>query len=123
MKQFDLALADFTSALQGDPKFGSVYLNRGHTYTTMKQYALVLSYTYCFSSYQALADYDKAIEIEPTNEVAYNNRAFNYNEMKEHELALNDSRKAISIAPSYANAYVHAATALLALGKLLLSKS
>ena len=56
------AIADYTKAIEIDPKYVFAYLNRGLAYQDLKMYK------------EAIADYTEAIELDPNETDAYNHR-------------------------------------------------
>ncbi|MDB9348060.1 tetratricopeptide repeat protein, partial [Nodularia spumigena] len=96
-KKWELALADYTKAIQINPEAALPYNNRGILYSEQKKWEL------------ALADYNQALQINPEYADAYNNRGILYSDQKKWELALADFTKAIQINPEYAQAYYNRA--------------
>lgn len=86
-EQYDLAIADYTKAIEIDPKDASAYTNRGNNYIKNGEYDL------------AIADYTKAIEIGPKNAIAYRNWGIAYGQKGEHIRALAEFIKANEIDP------------------------
>jgi tetratricopeptide (TPR) repeat protein len=93
MGEYEKAEADYTRAIELDPKDAVAYNNRGANYNAMGEYE------------KAEADYTRAIELDPKDAVAYNNRGANYNAMGEYEKAEADYTRAIELDPDYAGAY------------------
>src|ERR1700738_1296223 len=52
-KQYDAAIAEFTKAIEADPKDARTYSNRGTAYRATGKFT------------EAIADYSKAIEVSP----------------------------------------------------------
>jgi Tfp pilus assembly protein PilF len=93
-EKYDLALAEFTKAINIDPRYAEAYLNRGFLYQQQGKPDL------------ALSDYNKAININPRDAMAYLNRGIlYYHQQQEPDLALSDYNKAIEINPQLALAY------------------
>ena len=80
----NLAVQDFSKAIELDPKDGSLYINRGHSYWVLRENDL------------ALLDFNKAIELDPKNASAYGARAWFFKNDKP-ELAIADFSKAIEL--------------------------
>jgi tetratricopeptide (TPR) repeat protein len=64
--RYDQAIADFTEALEINPKYVFAYKIRGLAYSEKGQYD------------KAISDYNKAIEISPRDAEAYNDRGHVY---------------------------------------------
>ncbi len=84
----ELAIADYTKALEMDPKSVDALGGRGLAYVKKLSYDL------------AIADYDKAIEIKPKNAAAYANRAAAYERKGNAEKAVADYDKALELEPT-----------------------
>jgi tetratricopeptide (TPR) repeat protein/S1-C subfamily serine protease len=92
-QKYNLALADYTKAIELNPNYALAYNNRGTLYDDQQKYEL------------ALADYNQAIELNRNNAQAYYNRGNLYYDLQKYDLALSDYNKAIDINPNFANAY------------------
>jgi tetratricopeptide (TPR) repeat protein len=93
LQKYELALSDYSKAIEINPNFAEAYGNRGNLYYYQQKYDL------------ALSDYSKAIEINPNYANAYLNRGTVYSDLQKYELALSDYSKAIEINPNFAEAY------------------
>ena len=82
---YDSAIADYTKAIEIDPKDAKAYYNRGLIFNNIGEY------------YQAIADFTKAIEINPKYADAYNSRGAAYAVKGEYERAWEDVYKAQSL--------------------------
>lgn len=125
----ELALADYTRAIEIDPTNPSAYNNRGVVYYNKDNYELALEdynraiginpehiasyfnrgliYTLYTNDYEsAINDYDKVIELSPLFSMAYLNRGTIYLELDNYTEAVNDFRVAIMIDPNYIDAYL-----------------
>lgn len=91
--KFDLAIADYTKAIELKTDLEEAYNNRGNAYAAQGKFDL------------AIADFNTAIELKPDNAVAYNNRGEAYREQDNFEQAIADYNKAIKFNPHYAPAY------------------
>lgn len=89
----DLAISDYTEAINLAHDDFEAYVNRGIVYHSIKEFDF------------ALNDYSKAIDINPTIAEPYINRGRVYQEMGEHNLAISDLKKALIINPKSAIAY------------------
>jgi len=83
-ENLDLAVADFTEAIQLRPDYGAAYFNRGTAYLSREDYD------------RAIADIDKAIEIEPPDNFSYyQNQGLAYSRKGDYDRAIADYNKAI----------------------------
>jgi len=127
LKQWDLAIAEYTKAIETNPNYAPSYNNRGIIYRKLKQWDLALNdynkaielnpnYAKVYNNrgnvYKdlnqfdlALANFDRAIEIKPNYSIAYSNRGIVHRKLKQWDLALADYNKAIAINPNYTKAY------------------
>ncbi len=87
-EKYDLALAEFTKAINIDPRFAEAYLNRGLLYAVQGKPDL------------ALSDYNQALNINPRDAIAYRNRGNLYKEQGKPDLALSDFNHLLPIAAS-----------------------
>lgn len=62
--KYDKAIADFSAAIQVDPKYADAYFNRGNAHDNKGEYA------------EAIADYSTVTQLEPQNVDAYNSLAW-----------------------------------------------
>ena len=91
--QDDLAIADYTQALQIDPNNALAYYGRG------------LSYRHKGQDDLAIADYSLALRITPTYVDALYNRGLSFTYKTQFDLAIVDYTHALQIDPNYTNAY------------------
>ena len=125
----DGAIANFSEALQFDPKNAVVFFNRGLAYSNKRDTdraiadyseAIRLDPKYSFAlnnrgilysnkrDYdKALADYSEAIQTNPYNVQAFNNRGLAYFNKHDFDRAIADYSEAIRINPNYALAFVN----------------
>jgi tetratricopeptide (TPR) repeat protein len=89
----DKAIADYTRAIEIDPKYAKAYNNRGFSWYNKGDYD------------KAIADYTKAIEINQNYAKAYNNRGFSWYNKGDYDRAIVDYTKAIEIEPKDPTAY------------------
>ena len=89
----DLAIQDFTKAIELKPGFAVAYYNRGVSYTEKGLHD------------RAIQDLTKAIALEPGFADAYYNRGVSYSKKDLHDLAIQDLTKAIALEPGFAGAY------------------
>lgn len=83
--EFDLAVGDYSKAIELNPKDTSAYLNRGLAFYKQKSYD------------RAVSDYDKVIELNPSESMVYFNRGDSYEKMGEIQKAIVDYQKAIDL--------------------------
>ena len=88
----DGAIADYTKAIELDPKFAAAYCARAHTRPFKKDYAVI-------------ADWDKCISLKPADDkylfTDYLERGEAKADMKDYEGAIADSTKSIDLRPSH----------------------
>ena len=72
-REHDLAISDFTKAIEINPGFANAYFYRGRTYLRKGEHD------------QAISDLNKAIEIDPKLAVAYGERCVIYFIKKEYD--------------------------------------
>ena len=94
-KNFDGAAAEFTKAIEANPKDPRGYTNRGTAYRASNPPRLP----------EAYADFSKAIEVAPKDEVAYRERGMTAVMQNQFDAALPDFDKAIELKPDDAFAY------------------
>ena len=95
----DGAIADFTRAIELNPKDDAPYYNRAQAKRLKKDAA------------GAIADYNRAIGLGSTNPAAYNNRGNARAENNDRDGAIADYTRAIELKPDYARAYYNRAVA------------
>lgn len=88
-ERYELALADFESALRLDPDHAASLAGRGETYRILGQHE------------KALASFDRAINLEPEKDWAIASRGQTYFAMGRHEDAIADLTRAIELDPTY----------------------
>jgi tetratricopeptide (TPR) repeat protein len=93
MNDFDGAIADFSKALEMNPKIVGAYINRGYMKFLKKDID------------GAIADDTQAIELSPNDELAYLDRGRAKREKGDFDGAIADYNKAIKIKPKYSTAY------------------
>jgi tetratricopeptide (TPR) repeat protein len=92
---FQGALADYTQAIEINPRNANAYYNRGLLKATKLQ-----------DEQGALADYNSAIQIRPSYDAAYNNRGnLKTDSLQDYQGALADYNRAIQLKPRNAEAY------------------
>jgi len=89
----DEAIAEFTGAIEIDPKSAFAYYQRGFTYHKKGRLN------------EAISDYDKAIEIDPNDAEFYYNRGIAYYYKDYPDQAILDWSRAIEISPDTAAIY------------------
>jgi tetratricopeptide (TPR) repeat protein len=90
-RKFDLAMADFDTALKTDPNIANTYIDRGGALIALKRYA------------EAIADIDHGLSLNPDQpEKAYFNRAIADEHLKDLKAAYQDYLKASQLNPNWA---------------------
>ena len=92
LKQWDKALADFTKAIELDPKDAAAWDYRGVVYYELKQWD------------KAIADYTKTIELDPKNSTLHNRLAWVLAsdpnpKVRDPGRAVDSAKKAVELAP------------------------
>jgi tetratricopeptide (TPR) repeat protein len=94
LAQFDKAIADYTKAVELDPKNEVYQHNRGFAYSKLGQWD------------KALTDYAKAIELNPNYAPAWNGRGMiDCDHFAQYDKALAEFSRAIEIDPKFFNAW------------------
>jgi tetratricopeptide (TPR) repeat protein len=92
-REFDRAIADFSTALRIDPDDARLYNLRGVAYRRKGEYD------------NAIADYNAALRLNPRDSTAWNNRAVAYRWKGDYDRSIADANSAIRLDPDYALAY------------------
>ena len=87
---YDLAIADFSSAIQTDPKSSVAFRERGRVYLEKGD------------NDRAIADFNEAIRLNPRDTRAYSNRGNAYNYKGDFDRAIADFESALRIDPNHA---------------------
>ena len=103
--QWNKAIADYTRALQIDPKYQLALTDRGFAYRNLGQYD------------KAIADYTRAIEIDPMYALTWSNRGYILFKRGEWQKAIDDFNKAIEINPEFVDAYSNRSAAYSSIGQ------
>lgn len=88
-ERYELALADFESALRLDPDHADSLAGRGETYRLLGQ------------NEKALTSFDRAVDLDPEDDWAVVSRGQTYNAMSRHDEAIADLTRAIELDPNY----------------------
>jgi TonB family protein len=83
--EFELAVNDYTKAIELNPKDAAAYLNRGRALSNKKSFDL------------AILDYEKTIELNPKESTAYSNRAEVFEKKGKIQQAIGDYQKAVEL--------------------------
>ncbi|MBV8887365.1 MAG: tetratricopeptide repeat protein [Chroococcidiopsidaceae cyanobacterium CP_BM_RX_35] len=89
------AIADYTKALQLNPKSAEAYNYRGNARLNLRD------------KQGAIADYDQAIKLNPNYADAFNDRGDGRSALGDNQGAITDYDQAIQIDPNYAKAYAN----------------
>ena len=125
--QYELAVADFTKAIESDPEFLAAYYNRGVAYFDLGKYDLAItdftkamdlglkgkgSYYIRGLAYSrngqydlAIEDFSKIIELDPKDATTFNNRGVIYLLRGQYKQTIADLTKAMELDPSKAAQY------------------
>jgi len=93
LKQFDLAISDYSKAVELSPKNPRFYVNRGNVSNDINK------------PDEALADYNRAIAVDPAFALAFSNRGNLYVALKRLDEAVTDLSRAIELDPSNAETF------------------
>jgi lipoprotein NlpI len=103
---YDGAIADYTQALQINPKIAAAYYHRGLAQQAKNDLD------------SAVGDYGRAIQLDPTIALAYYNRGL-LEEQRDHlDLAVSDYNQALELDPKNFQAYYNRGVAKQAMGNL-----
>jgi len=91
--KYQLAIDEFTTAIQLNPNYTEAYFMRGYVYDELYQYQ------------RAIEDYDKAIQLDPHDASAYNNRGITYQKLGAYQRSIQDFNRAILLDPDDTLAY------------------
>ena len=91
--EYDLAIKDFTKAIELKPDYAFAYNNRGAVYRSKGDHDL------------AIEDCNKAIRLKSDYAEAYSNRGAAYRNKGDYNCAIKDYNKAIQLKPDFAKAY------------------
>ena len=89
----EVAIEEFSGALNINPAYTLAYINRGIAYFFQKDYN------------KAIADYTQAIRLNPNHAQAYYNRGIAYRNNNDYDRAIVDYSQAIRLDPNYILAY------------------
>lgn len=98
LKKLDLAYADYTKAIELNPKKPEFLVNRANASMDMKK------------ADDAMADYAQAIKLDPNYGPAYAQRGIVYSSQGRTDDALRDFAKSIEVSPTYAEPYYNRGT-------------
>jgi tetratricopeptide (TPR) repeat protein len=142
---YDRAIADYTRAIELDPKNAHAFSDRGVAHYDKKEYDLAIAdatralelnpkgsttYNNRGQAYRAKSDYDRAftdlsraIELNAKNSVAFYNRGTTYIDKVDYEHAIADLTRAITLDPKQADFRRYRAIAYLKTGKFDLARA
>lgn len=95
----DIAIADFTDAIERDSRNAWAFRSRGNAYSEKEDYK------------KAIADYDEAVRLNALDAAAYNNRGHAHDRRGEYHKAIADYSEAIRRDPEVINTYYNRAGA------------
>jgi len=93
LKKFDLAVADYSKAIELYPTHARYYVNRANAELDLNK------------TQEALTDFGRAMSVDPKFALAYANRGNYYTKIGKTDEALTDLTKAIELDPSYAESF------------------
>ncbi|MFN7201107.1 MAG: tetratricopeptide repeat protein [Aphanizomenon sp.] len=127
LKEYKLAIDDYTQAIKIDSQNAEYYAFRGGIYSFLKEYKQAIddltqaikidpkkatyyhlrgtTYLQLKDYKQAIADYTQAIQLDPKNATYYGGRGFAYSQLKDYNQAINDWNQVIKIDPENATYY------------------
>ena len=131
-KKYDLAIKDYTKAIELDPADVSLWMTRAKTYKNSGQYDLALNdsakalelspkdasiyhfrgelYSYRLHDFkQVIKAYTEAIKINSQYSIYYSCRAYGYENMEDYQNALKDYTQAITLSQNSGYAYMNRA--------------
>jgi tetratricopeptide (TPR) repeat protein len=85
--EMELAVADYTSAIELDARYAKAYNNRGNAYATLGDLE------------QALADYNRALELDDSLDLTYFNRGVINYKLGNYETAIADLETYLDLIP------------------------
>ncbi len=86
-EEMELAVVDYTAAIELDAQYAKAYNNRGNAYATLGDLQ------------QALADYDRALELDDSLDLTYFNRGVIYYKLGNYEAAIADLEMYLQLIP------------------------
>lgn len=101
IRQFTAAMADYTTALQLNPRLSKVYNSRGNCYAATGDLI------------HAIIDYEAAIDLNPFDLQAWINRGITFRELKLYEIALENFDLALEFSQLLSRTEVQAVIALI----------
>ena len=104
--EYDLAIKDFTKAIELNPEFAEAYNNLGNVYDDKGDFD------------KAIVNFNTAIKFKSDFVDAYVNRGVAYGKRDEFNKAINDFTTAIDLDPGHAGAYFNRGNAYLLKGDL-----
>ena len=105
-RDYARAIANYTKAIQRNPKYAAAYNKRGDAYRAQDDYA------------RAIADYTQAIQLDPEYAIAYSNRGNAYRAQDDFDRAIADYTQAIQLDPEDDIAYSNRGKRLSCTGRL-----
>jgi tetratricopeptide (TPR) repeat protein len=87
VEQMELAVADYTSAIELDAQYAKAYNNRGNAYASLGDLV------------KAVADYNQALELDASLELTYYNRGVIQYQLRNYEAAMADLETYLEMVP------------------------
>jgi tetratricopeptide (TPR) repeat protein len=121
---YELAILDFTEALNINPELSAAYLLRGRAISASVSFVIGIEKDFSgFDSYfsrgiiskehtviyeKAIEDFNQALRLDPNNANIYAERGFAYSEIRDYDKAIADFTQAIKLSPNDSRIYYNA---------------
>jgi tetratricopeptide (TPR) repeat protein len=131
-EKYEDAVADYTTAINLNPKFAEAYLNRSTVYSLQGDHVRAIAdyttaldlnpqdadaynnqgniYSLQGDHVRAITSFTTAINLDSENAVAYNNRGNAYSAQRNYAEAIADYTTAINLKPKFSEAYLNKAS-------------
>ena len=105
LKEYNMAILDYTKAIGIKPDYASAFNNRGISYFDMDEYE------------NAIKDYTEVIKLKPDYPLVYFNRANAYSCQFDYDRAVADYTKSIELKPDFSDSYYNRGNKYYGMGK------
>lgn len=99
------AMADYSKAIDIEPRFAKAYLSRGSEYTNQAKYV------------EAIADFNKAVDLDPNDDAAILYRGLAFFASGQNDNAIADLDKAVALKPDDIVNYLRRGEVLFTMGQ------